>query len=62
MTGRAAVTLSNENGLSRFRACPGLCPTSSGPQRATHGRLASHLAVVYLLLVDPRPGRLRWAR
>ena len=31
MKGRAAVTLSNENGLSRFRACPGPRPTSSGP-------------------------------
>jgi hypothetical protein len=40
MKGRAAVTLSNENGLSRFRACPGPRPTSSGPQRGapTAGR------------------------
>ena len=34
MTGRAAVTLSNENGPSRFPACPGPRPTPSGPQRA----------------------------
>ena len=46
MSARAAVTLSNENGLSRFRACPGPRPTSSGPQRAAHGRPAAHLAVV----------------
>ena len=40
MRGRAAVTLSNENGLSRFWACPGPRPTSSGPQRAAHDRPA----------------------
>jgi Protein of unknown function (DUF3987) len=63
VSARAAVTLSNENGRSRFRACPGPRPTSSGPQRAAHGRPAAHLAAVHLLLVDPaRPGRLRWAR
>jgi hypothetical protein len=63
MTARAAVTLSNENGRSRFQACPGPRPTFSGPQRAAHGRAAAHLAVARLLLVDPAgSGRLRWDR
>jgi hypothetical protein len=34
---RPPVTLSNENALSRFRACPDPHPPASGPQRATHG-------------------------
>jgi hypothetical protein len=63
MKGRAAVTLSNENGLSRFPACPGPHPAPSGPQRAAHGRPAAHLAGVHLLLVDPARSReLQWAR
>src|SRR5215218_3615933 len=32
-----AVTLSNENALSRFQASPHLKPPLSGPQRAAHG-------------------------
>jgi hypothetical protein len=32
-----AVTLSNENALSRFRACPDPLPPACGPQRAAHG-------------------------
>jgi hypothetical protein len=63
MKERAAVTLSNENGLNRFRASPGPHPMSSGPQRAAHGRPTAHLAVADLLLVDPARSRgLRWAR
>jgi hypothetical protein len=32
-----AVTLSNENALSRFRACPDPLPPACGPHRAAHG-------------------------
>jgi hypothetical protein len=35
--GWPAVTLSNENALSRFRASPHPCPPPSGLQRAAHG-------------------------
>ena len=39
MRDRAAVTLSNENGLSRSRPCPESAPdASSGRQRPAHGR------------------------
>jgi hypothetical protein len=63
MKGRAAVTLSNENGLNRIQACPDPRPTPSGPQRAAHGRPAAHLAAVHRLLVDPALSRrLPWAQ
>jgi hypothetical protein len=63
MKPRPAVTLSIENGLSRFRACPGPRPTSYEPQRATHGRPAAHLAVAFVVPVNPAPSRrLRWVR
>jgi hypothetical protein len=35
--GCRAVTLSNENALSRFRAWPDPLPPACGPQRAAHG-------------------------
>jgi hypothetical protein len=35
--GWPAVTLSNENALSRFRACPDPQPLACGSQRAGHG-------------------------
>jgi hypothetical protein len=65
MKGRAAVTLSNENGLSRFRACPGPRPRYCGPQRAAHGRPAAHLAVAAAVVfpIAPAPSRrLPWAQ